>query len=165
MGNFKCANYAFIDNQNLYMAVKDMGWQIDCGRFYSWLRNKYSVTKAFMFIGYIATNEHIYASMKASGFDIIFRPTLHYKDQSTKGNCDAELVMQVMIELADFHQAIIVTGDGDFWSLCGYLIKRNKLQRLLIPNKKKYSALLRAYALYITFLSDDGLRDKLKKRH
>lgn len=103
--------------------------------------------------------------MRHCGFEVIFRPTLQYKDQCTKGNCDAELVMQVMIELKSFHQAIIISGDGDFYSLYRYLIKINKLKGLLIPNQKKYSALLREFRPFITYMSDFGLRDKLKKRH
>lgn len=47
------SNYAFIDNQNLYMTVREMGWKIDYARLYSWLKNKYHISKAFMFIGYI----------------------------------------------------------------------------------------------------------------
>ncbi len=147
------------------MAVKDMGWQIDYGRLYSWLKNKYNVSRALMFMGHIETNEHLYHKIRNSGFEIIFRPTQQYKGKGPKGNCDAELVMHVMIELNNFHQAIIITGDGDFYSLCEHLIKLNKLSRLLIPNKKKYSALLRKYSLHSTFLSDEGLQDKLKKRH
>jgi len=133
-------NYAFIDNQNLYCSCRDQGWKIDYGRLYSWLKNKYQVTRAFMFIGYIESNEALYTHMRESGFDIIFRPTLQYKDQSTKGNCDAELVMQVILETNKFDQAIVISGDGDFYSLYKYLIAQNKPKRLLIPNQKKYSS-------------------------
>jgi uncharacterized LabA/DUF88 family protein len=158
-------NFAFIDNQNLYMSVKSMGWKLDYARLYSWLRNKYQVSKAFMFIGYIEENRYLYDRMEECGFQVVFRPTIQYKDQSTKGNCDTELVMQVMIELTNFNQAVVISGDGDFYSLYKHLIALNKLKRILIPNQKKYSALLRKFRPHITFLSDTGLQDKLKERH
>ncbi len=158
-------NYAFIDNQNLYMAVKSMGWEMDYRNLRIWLKDKFKVSRAFMFIGYIASNQPLYTHMKNCGFEIIFRPTLQYKDQSTKGNCDAELVMHVMLEMNNFHQAVVISGDGDFYSLYHHLIINNKLNRILIPNQKKYSALLRKYRPFIVYLSEPGLRDKLKKRH
>lgn len=49
--------YAFIDSQNLNLAIKDCGWSLDFARFYVYLKDKYKVTKAFLFIGYIAGNE------------------------------------------------------------------------------------------------------------
>ncbi|OGC81651.1 MAG: hypothetical protein A2V81_05290 [Candidatus Abawacabacteria bacterium RBG_16_42_10] len=73
--------------------------------------------------------------------------------------------MQIMLEINNFDQAVIVSGDGDFYSLYQHLIKINKLRRLLIPNQNKFSALLRVFMSYITFLSEPYIRDKIKKRH
>ncbi|MEW6171401.1 MAG: hypothetical protein AB1472_07610, partial [Candidatus Omnitrophota bacterium] len=53
-------NYAFIDSQNLNLAIKDCGWELDFTRFYVYLKDKYEITKAFLFIGYIAGNEALY---------------------------------------------------------------------------------------------------------
>ena len=73
---------------------------------------------------------------------------------------DAELVLHAMIEFQNYDQAVIVTGDGDFDCLVEYLKKQGKLLRLLIPNRHKYSAMLRAYGPDMAFISD--LREKLK---
>ncbi len=54
-----------------------------------------------------------------------------------------------MIDKEQYHKAIIVTGDGDFYCLVNYLIQGKKLSKLLIPNEFKYSALLKKI---ITFL-------------
>ncbi len=45
-------NYAFIDSQNLNLAIRDQGWALDFKRFRRYLEDKYGVTKAFIFIGY-----------------------------------------------------------------------------------------------------------------
>lgn len=155
-------NYAFVDSQNLYLSIKELGWDIDFSRFRVYLSEKYGVKKAYLFIGYIENNQNLYTELQTAGFICIFKPTLVYKDGTTKGNVDAELVLQSMIDINEYEKAIIVTGDGDFHCLVRYLIKENKFKKLLIPNQKKYSALLKRFpSEYIAFISD--LRKKLKK--
>ena len=44
--------YAFIDAQNVTYGISATHWNLDWGKFRLFLRNKYGVTKAFLFIGY-----------------------------------------------------------------------------------------------------------------
>lgn len=136
-------NYAFIDSQNLNLAIRDLGWKLDFKRFRVYLRDKYDVEKAYLFIGYMPSNTSLYSYLQDAGFNCIFRPTLTYKDGQTKGNCDAELVLQAMIEYQNYDKAVIVTGDGDFYCLIKYLLDNQKLEALMVPNRHKYSALLK----------------------
>lgn len=155
-------NYAFIDSQNLNLSIQNLGWKLDSHKFRVYLKEKYNVTKAYLFIGYIEGNEDLYKALQEAGFICIFKPTLKYKDGKikTKGNCDAELVLESMIQYKDYDKAIIVTGDGDFYCLVKYLIQEKKLHKLLVPNQKKYSALLkRLPSEYLAFVSD--LKKKL----
>jgi len=46
-----------------------------------------------------------------------------------------------MIQFNTYNRAVIVSGDGDFYCLVDYLRKKNKLLKLMIPNKHKYSFL------------------------
>jgi uncharacterized LabA/DUF88 family protein len=66
-------------------------------------------------------------------------------DGRVKGNVDAELVLQAMIEYANYEKAVIVSGDGDFHCLIEYLRGKKKLKKLIIPNRDKYSSLLRKF--------------------
>ena len=69
--------------------------------------------------------------------------------KTMKGNVDAELVLHASaIEYANYNQAVIVTGDGDFACLMKYLEKNNKLCKIIVPTVK-YSKLLRPYNGYI----------------
>jgi len=86
-------NYAFIDSQNVNLAIRAQGWKLDFSRFRVYLKEKYAVTKAFLFIGYVEGNSALYTALQDAGFLCIFKPTLIYKDGTTKGNCDAELVL------------------------------------------------------------------------
>ena len=143
----KPGNYAFIDSQNLNLAIKSLGWELDFARFRIYLRDKYTVEKAFLFIGYLPGNERLYEYFQLSGYIVIFKPTLE-NNSIIKGNCDAELVLHCMIELNNFHKAIIVSNDGDFCCLIEYLIRNRKLLKLITPSFK-YSSLLRKFAHYI----------------
>ena len=153
-------NYAFIDSQNLNLAIREQGWALDFARFRQYLQDKYAVVKAFIFIGYLATNESLYTSLQKYGYILIFKPTLLLPDGKVKGNIDAELVLHTMIEYPNYDKAVIVTGDGDFYCLVEYLKKQGKLERLLIPNRNKYSFLLRKFRRDMAFVDD--LRGKLE---
>jgi len=136
-------NSAFIDNQNVYKAIKELKWNIDWKKFRIYLKEKYQVHTAYMFIGYINENQPLYSKLQKAGFILIFKEILKYKDGTIKGNVDAELVLQAMIDFNKYEKAIIVTGDGDFACLIRHLKKKNKLKKLLVPNIKKYSCLLK----------------------
>src|SRR3989338_5533083 len=114
--------YAVIDSQQVKVAIRGVGWRLDFRRFCVHLKETYDVEKAFLFIGYVEGNSDLYADLQKAGFICIFKPTLIYKDGTTKGNCDAELVLQAMIEYANYRKAIIVTGDGDFHFLSKHLL-------------------------------------------
>ena len=151
--------YAFIDSQNLNLAIRSQGWVLDFERFKKYLKDKYKVTKAFLFIGYVPTNQSLYTSLQKSGYILIFKPTLSLPDGRVKGNVDAEMVLHAMIEYPNYDQAIILTGDGDFFCLVEYLNKQQKLFRLVIPNKEKFSSLLRKFMDKIDFMN--SLKEKV----
>lgn len=158
----KPGHYAFIDSQNLNLAIQDQGWKLDFLRFRRYLSDKYAVEKAFLFIGYVSGNEALYTSLQQAGYIVIFKPTLEFRKGSgtvTKGNVDAELVLHAMIEFPRYRKAIIVSGDGDFHCLIEYLEKQRKLLHVLIPNPRKYSALLRKFHQYFAYISP--LKQKL----
>jgi len=139
-------NYAFIDSQNLNLAIREQGWTLDFKRFKIYLKDKYKIKKAFLFIGFLPENQSLYTHLQSSGYIVIFKPTLVRKDGEIKGNVDAELVLHTMIEYKNYHKALIVTGDGDFYCLVDYLNKKGKLLKLLAPNVEKYSKLLKPFA-------------------
>jgi uncharacterized LabA/DUF88 family protein len=67
---------------------------------------------------------------------------------ATKGNIDADLVLYAMKELPNYNKAVIVSGDGDFFSLVEYLAQQKKLLKLLVPNRR-FSTLLQDFDQYI----------------
>lgn len=135
----------------------------------------------------MSENEALYEYMHELGFLVVLKPTVDIaqpntgqnqpdskKEQgadkektSVKGNVDAELVLYAMKEWPNYAKALIVSGDGDFFSLAEYLDKNNKLEKILTPNWQ-YSSLLKPFEQKIIRL--DQLRknlaykDRVKKR-
>jgi uncharacterized LabA/DUF88 family protein len=153
--------YAFIDSTNLHLSISNQGWKLDYRRFRRYLEDKFSVSKAFMFIGYVPTNQDLYSALQSNGYILVFKPTLKLPSGKPKGNVDAELVLHTMLEYRNYDAAVIVAGDGDYYCLVNYLDRQGKLCRLIIPDKNDYSSLYRKFASknIITFMND--LQSKL----
>lgn len=154
-------NYAFIDSQNLNLGVNKLNWKLDFKKFRIYLKEKYKVSQAFLFIGFIPENQGLYSSLQKDGYILIFKPVLFNGERQPKGNVDADLVLQTMIEFDNFDQAIIVSSDGDFYCLVKYLYEKGKLSRVISPDVKNCSKLLKKTAKEkIVFM--DNLRNKLE---
>ncbi|MDB5170621.1 MAG: hypothetical protein JWO35_315 [Candidatus Saccharibacteria bacterium] len=85
-------------------------------------------------------------------------PAKEHEKPTIKGNVDAELVLYAMKEMPNYEQAIIVSGDGDFFSLAEYLEEQGKLAHILTPNWQ-YSSLLKVFEPKIIRL--DQMRKQL----
>jgi uncharacterized LabA/DUF88 family protein len=86
-------NYAFIDSQNLNLSIRNQGWVLDFKKFRIHLKEKYLVTRAYLFIGYVPHNQTLYTNLQEDGYILVFKPTLSLPDGTVKGNVDAELVL------------------------------------------------------------------------
>lgn len=162
--------YAFIDSQNVNVSTQKFGWKMDWRKFRRFLKDKYGVTQAYMFIGYVPEYEDMYEFLHDAGYSIVLKPTLDMsrpreiaaappqgekaeseEKKSVKGNVDAELVLWAMKELKKYDKAIIISGDGDFYCLVEYLSQQGKLLKLMPPNVH-YSSLFKPYEQYIDHL-------------
>jgi len=163
--------YAFIDGQNLNLGtskniVKNekliyKGWKLDFRKFRIYLKNKFHVDKAFLFIGYLKENETLYKNLKSYGYILVFKPTVKDNQGKPKGNVDAELVLHASaVEYNNYNKAIVVSGDGDFYCLHNYLKDKDKLLKIIIPNEKSESSLLKEFQKYKVFLSFEKNRLK-----
>ncbi len=148
--------FAFIDSQNLNVSTQRLGWKMDWKKFRQWLSDTYQVEKAYMFIGYVPEFEEMYQQLHEAGYLIVLKPTFDMtrvqptasekeekrkekkegdKDERpTKGNVDADLVLWAMKEMPNYSEAVLVSGDGDFYSLVEYLVGKRRLKKLLTPN-------------------------------
>jgi uncharacterized LabA/DUF88 family protein len=139
-------NYAFIDSQNLNLGIQKLGWKLDYKKFRIYLKEKYRVERAYIFIGFVSLNQGLYDRLQEAGFFLKFKPTIPDGDGKIKGNVDADLVLRAILEIEDYDQAVIVSSDGDFYALVQHLYETKKLRAVLSPDRKNCSSLLKQTA-------------------
>ncbi len=113
-------NFAFIDSQNLNLGIRSLGWKLDFKKFKVYLKEKYNVEVAYIFIGYVPGNQDLYSYLQKNGYLLVFKPTIPGPDGCIKGNVDADLVLQAMIDYDKYSKAVIVSRDRVFYSLVKY---------------------------------------------
>lgn len=152
---------AYIDAANLHKGVATLGWKLDYSRFRIWLKDKYQVENAYLFIGLIPKLKDLYTFLQEVGYTVAYKEVSYDGTGKVKGNCDAELVLKVASDYYEkrFDQAILVSSDGDYAGLVKFLRDR-KVFRILISPNKNCSFLLRKLNVPIVYL--DSQRRKLE---
>lgn len=164
-------NQAFIDGQNLILGTttSKKPWKVDLYRFREYLRRKYSVARAYYFIGCINSNyQDLYNAIQDAGFILVFRS--HYPEElsAKKGNVDTDIVFMMM---RNFHECkkvnkfYLVSGDGDYYKTVKYLNEQDKLGKVLFPAHGKASSLYRQLnnSCY-DYLDSREIRQKIELR-
>ncbi len=143
-------NLAFIDGQNLYMGTNSdiPSWEVNLLKFRIYLKDKYKVSKAYYFLGYMSDGrDELYDKIQSAGFILKFREHNSAMKGKKKGNVDSDIIFQIMKAMykkEPFDKLVLVSGDGDYKSLVDFLIKENKLLKILFPNKRFYSSLYKS---------------------
>ncbi|MDD4624948.1 MAG: NYN domain-containing protein [Candidatus Paceibacterota bacterium] len=153
-------NFAYIDGANLHKGIKGLGWAMDYKRFRIWLREKYFIKRAYIFIGLVSKNKDLYNFLQEAGFTLVFKETTCDGEGKIKGNCDADLVLKATIDCYErqFDKAVIVSSDGDYAGLVKFFRQKGVFLSLISPNDK-CSILLRKLNIPLTYLSTQ--RNKL----
>lgn len=162
-------NYAFVDGQNLNLGTKmsENPWKVDLFRFYKYLQKKYSVIKAYYFIGYMNEKlQALYDDIVEAGFELVFRAHDGYSISRKKGNVDTDVVFTMM---RDFHEHIkdmgkiyLISGDGDYFKTIKYLHDKGKLGKVLFPARKKASHLYHIIGDgYYDYLDNPDIKPKI----
>jgi len=89
-------NYAFIDAQNVYMGTRGDGWIVDLFRLRRYLKERFGVSKAFWFAGYLPEQEAFYAVLRNAGFIAVFKEVARDQDGAPKGNVDVDLTLHAV---------------------------------------------------------------------
>jgi uncharacterized LabA/DUF88 family protein len=148
-------NVAYIDNTNLHKGAEAEGFAVDYTKFRTYLREKFGVKTAYIFIGYVPGNEERYRKFQEQGYTLIFKPTIPDGNGKIKGNCDAELVLQAVRDHFEnnFEKMVLVSSDGDFGCLVQFLLEMERLEIVLSPrSENKCSTLIKRLSPKITFL-------------
>lgn len=165
----KNKNYAFIDGQNLFMgtAKRDVDpWEINLARFRVYLEQKYNVTNAYYFLGFVQeTNQELYEAIQKAGFVLIFREHNPAMIGKKKGNVDSDIIFHIMKKMykkEDFDKIILVSGDGDYKLVVDFLIEENRFEKILLPYKQFASSLYKKLgSQYFDYLESSEIKSKI----
>lgn len=140
-------NFAYIDNQNLYMATHKASdpWEVDMRRLRVYLKEKYHVIKAYLFMGaFEYKHMDLYARFQEYGYVLIFREHGEKLAGKKKGNVDVDIVFEMMRDSftsAQMESAVLVSGDGDYYRTVSYLNDNGKLACVILPSRNGASSL------------------------
>jgi uncharacterized LabA/DUF88 family protein len=166
-------NIAYVDGQNLYMgtAKSDPKWHVDLARLRRYLGEKYMVSTAYCYLGFVQTGEEydkLYESIQKAGFILVFREHNSAMLGAKKGNVDSDIIFNAMKRLylkEKFDKIVLVSGDGDYKMLVDFLIKEGKFEKILFPNKRYASSLYKSISRqYFAYLSDESVRKKISSK-
>ena len=157
------STYAFIDAQNVNQAIQGQGWRYDLRKLRVYLADKYGVTKAYFFIGFVSRNQSLYDHIQNAGFILQFKEVAVLRSGEIKGNIDANLTLFAAKKIADYDKAVLVSAGGDFSPLVQYWKDEDKFKAILSPaTQNRTSQFLKRDAQgYINFMPD--IKNKLER--
>lgn len=158
-------NFAYIDGANLHKGVESLGWKLDYQRFRSWIRQKFDVTDAYLFIGLMSKHADLYTSLQSAGYALVFKEIVYDGSGKAKGNCDADLVLQGTRDCYEHHptRVLLVSSDGDYAPLVRFWQEKKVYCLIVSPAPvEKCSILLKRTGTPIVYLED--MKHKLSLR-
>lgn len=158
-------NYAYIDGANLHKGVESSAWMLDYRNFRSWIRQKFGITDAYLFIGLMPKHADLYTSLQSRGYKLIFKEIVYDGSGKAKGNCDADLVLQAVRDYYENDPAtvLLVSSDGDYAPLVRFWQEKKVSCAIVSPAPiAKCSILLKRTGAPIIYLED--MKHKLSYR-
>jgi len=73
-------NAAYIDGANLHNGIMTLGWRFDYARFRVWLREKYDIEQAYLFLGMIPKYKEMYKKRQEEGYTLVFKEVTYNTD-------------------------------------------------------------------------------------
>ncbi len=150
-------NFAYIDGANLHKGVESSEWKLDYNKFRSWIRQKFVVTEAYLFIGLMPKHADLYTSLQSTGYKLVFKEIIYDGSGKAKGNCDADLVLQAA---KDYYEnspvnVVLVSSDGDYAPLVRFWHEKKVYCTVVSPAPiEKCSILLKRTGAPIVYLGD-----------
>jgi uncharacterized LabA/DUF88 family protein len=155
----KKMHIAYIDAANVDKSMQNhLHWKLDYARFKIFLKEKYGVERAYIFIGLVPAYKKLYTYLSNAGFSLVFKDVVYHNGSNIpKGNCDADLIVQAMEDYYEgvLDQAVLVTSDGDYAPLVKKLFENNSLRTVFSPSPpQKCSILLKRTGVKISYIHD-----------
>lgn len=147
--------YVFIDVANLIYGARRTGkWEVNYKKLSEYLKSRYKASKIFFYAGVKSLRENKFNKLQKFGYVLrlkelriyrkkpierriecpkcghIFIKKI-YRSPEQKANCDVDLTFDVMRYASDFSKMILISGDGDFYPLVDFLIKKGREVKII----------------------------------
>lgn len=136
-------NFAYIDGANLHKGVAELGWKLDYKRFRIWLKDKYDIEVAYLFIGLVPENKDLYTKLQEMGYVLVYKEVTYDGSGKVKGNYDADLVLKAVVDFYEkkYDNAVLVSSDGTILDLSNFSKKKESLEQYYhrrLPKSARY---------------------------
>ena len=96
--------YAFIDASNIIYGAREEGWFIDQKNLFAYLKNKFSISKAFFYYGKDSNSKRkqkFLDKLEQFGYMLRVKEVKRYGTR-TKANCDVDLTMDMLLMMKEY---------------------------------------------------------------
>ncbi|MDP2812424.1 MAG: NYN domain-containing protein [bacterium] len=123
----------YIDVANIIYCLRDLGWRIDYKKLQLYFKKNSKLVDTYFYYSTDKENKgqaNLLEMLARKGFKMVVKEVkvIKQKDGSIlhKGNCDVELTIDMIDNLATYDTAVLLSGDSDFTALIKYLQKHGK---------------------------------------
>lgn len=136
----------YIDNNNLYNCLKEMGIKLDYKVFLSFITAKTGKTQIKLYDGAFPNQKYRYSYLKQYGYQIKTLPIIKRgQNQFKTVGDDVQLAIDMVKDVKSRDSVILVTGDGDLLPAVKEIKQRN-INLTIIAKKRSVNQDLRKLA-------------------
>lgn len=130
----------FIDASNIIYGAFAYGWKVDFRKLIAYLNNRFGAKDVRYFAGLDAENKKqiaFYEKLTEFGYKLRLVPVKKFADGRKKADVDSRLTFEIMRDISKFTQAVILTGDGDYFWVLAYLLSKKRKKVILLSFAKR----------------------------
>ena len=154
--NKKLITFAFIDASNIIYGAADHGWKMDFVKLHSYLRIRFKVDRIYYYAGLDKDNLkqiQFYEKLQEFGYTLRLVPVKVFKDGKKKADIDSRMTFEMMKYFAKYDNAVVLSGDGNYYWVLEYLLLNKKSVKLIAHTKSTARELKKLFGEKFTDLS------------
>jgi uncharacterized LabA/DUF88 family protein len=149
-------NILYIDAANLILTARDFQLEYNIYWLLEYLKFRYKIAHCIYFTGRFTDSAKDYDFLSSLGVEMVFKEIYRETDK-VKANCDVEISHRVTFDIENNQvgKVILISGDGDFYSLLKYVEGTQRETKLLGIHPRKTSKLYKVGMKFnLTYLTE-----------
>src|SRR3989338_9941399 len=152
----KYLTYVFIDASNIIYGASNHGWKMDFQKLFIYLKTRFNAVKTFYYAGLDKDNLkqlRFFEKLQEFGYTLRLVPVKVFKDGKKKADIDSRMTFEMMKYFAKYDNAVVLSGDGDYYWVLEYLLLNKKSVKLIAHTKSTARELKKLFGEKFTDLS------------